>query len=172
MFATAALLLFASVMRALADSSATTENIFMTIQTIDVSSISIPRPCQGNDCVVGTESSGCVEVCTGLSSESVQGSNTAPSQTETGGLFTIQTDSTQNPVTVPQATTGLVSTASDTGIMSIPTGEITVSTTVSAPAQSSTGTPAPSSTGDGSSIRATLATSMLSIILGLAWTLL
>ncbi|KAF2463583.1 uncharacterized protein BDR25DRAFT_347092 [Lindgomyces ingoldianus] len=180
MLITPVLLLFASVIPCMADSPATTGNIFMTIQTIDVSSVSIPRPltgsCIGTDCIVGTETeSHCVEVCTGNSACARACGSTAAG-TETGGGFSIQTDSTSNPVTVPQATTGLLSTVSDTGVMSIPSGEVTVSRTASrtasAPAQSSGTASRGQSTGDGAVIRLVLTLSMLSITFGFVWTLI
>ncbi|KAF2178996.1 hypothetical protein K469DRAFT_754088 [Zopfia rhizophila CBS 207.26] len=152
---------------------ATTVDGFMTIQTIDVpttSPVSIPRP------LTGPSESNCIEVCTGESACNKCNPTTptipvVTSVSGSGGQMSILPISTSVSITLPEATSGLLSiTGSATGIVSIPSGEVTVSTD-SPPAQS-TGAAPHQSIGDGGSLRMVMAVSVLSVLLGVAWTLL
>merc|ERR1712032_124641 len=104
-----------------------------------------------------------------------------PPSVGTSGGFGIETDTTSNTITLPQATTGLVTSAE----MSIPPGETPITTGLSSSSTPASGTP--STTGSGAPEQSTgaapagamveggsgmfaLAMSGLSVMLGVAWT--
>ncbi|KAF2243403.1 hypothetical protein BU26DRAFT_523718 [Trematosphaeria pertusa] len=106
-----------------------------------------------------------------------------PPSVGTSGGFGIETDTTSNTITVPQATTGLVTSAE----MSIPPGETPITTGLSSTGSPSGGSETPSTTGSGAPEQSTgaapagvvvdggsgmfaLAMSGLSVMLGVAWT--
>ncbi|KAF2734851.1 hypothetical protein EJ04DRAFT_512158 [Polyplosphaeria fusca] len=102
----------------------------------------------------------------------------------TGGILSILPISTSQSITLPQATTGLVTSASDSGVMSIPGGETPLSTgsgstsagtstgaSGSAPAQSTGAAPHAHVAGGGGSVMVVMAVSALSMLFGFVWTL-